>query len=91
MKKRIFALLLAGAMIFGLAACSNGETETSTYPGTQTSTAPNGGDETTGGIAKEDLVVGFVHVGVCFIRQEMAGDAHGRIYKESRLGKAVCD
>ena len=63
MKKRIFALLLAGAMIFGLAACSNGETETSTYPGTQTSTAPNGGDETTGGIAKEDLVVGFVHVG----------------------------
>ena len=63
MKKRIFALLLAGAMIFGLAACSNGEIETSTYPGTQTSTAPNGGDETTGGIAKEDLVVGFVHVG----------------------------
>ena len=63
MKKRIFALLLAGAMIFGLAACSNGETETSTNPDTQTSTAPNGGDETTGGIAKEDLVVGFVHVG----------------------------
>ena len=62
MKKRIFALLLAGAMIFGLAACSNGDTKTSTTPDSQTSTTPDDGGAT-GGIAKEELKVGFVHVG----------------------------
>lgn len=62
MKKRIFALLLAGAMIFGLAACSNGDIKTSTTPDSQTSTTPDDGGAT-GGIAKEELKVGFVHVG----------------------------
>ena len=56
MKKRIFALLLAGAMIFGLAACSNGDTKTSTTPDSQTSTTPDDGGATGG----TDVVAAWV-------------------------------
>ena len=69
MKKRVLALLLAGLMIFALAACSdqngsqkpdnegqNNEGQNNQGEGQK----PSGGE--TAGIAKEDLKVGFVHI-----------------------------
>lgn len=64
MKKRVLALLLAGLMIFALAACSDQEEN----PGSQANNgeeeqqeeSPSNGE--TAGIAKEDLKVGFVHI-----------------------------
>ena len=57
MKKRILAMLLAGAMMMGLAACGGGEDKPAATD------APAAGGEVTAGIAKEDLKVGFVHIG----------------------------
>ena len=54
MKKRILAMLLAGTLAVGLAACGGGE-ETPAPSG-------SGGGETAG-VAKEELKVGFVHIG----------------------------
>ncbi len=55
MKKRILALLLAGVMTVGLAACGGGETEPE-------DTDAQGGTETVG-IAPEDLKLGLILVG----------------------------
>ena len=54
MKKRILAMLLAGTLAVGLAACGGGE-ETPAPSG-------SGGGETAG-VAKEERKVGFVHIG----------------------------
>lgn len=55
MKKRILALLLAGVMTVGLAACGGGEVEAD-------DTDAQGGTETAG-IAPEDLKLGLILVG----------------------------
>lgn len=66
MKKRILAMLLAGVMTLGLAACSGGTADTKA-PSTQ---PVEGGDTTTGDapagrtpIAKEDLKIGMIMIG----------------------------
>lgn len=62
MKKRLLSLLLAGAMVFGLTACSGGgDAKTSTPPAG--SPAPAGSAAPTAGIPKDQLKVGFVHIG----------------------------
>ena len=53
MKKRILAMLLAGTMVFGLAACGGGDDKKP-----EASNPP-----AAAGVAKEDLKVGFVHIG----------------------------
>ena len=70
MKKRLLALLLAGLMIFALAACSDADQG---QPQNPDSGNQDGGNEDNqgeeqqpsgagAGIAKEDLKVGFVHI-----------------------------
>ena len=65
MKKRLLALLLALAMVFALAACSDSGDQGSDNPSTPaTSDSGSGsGESSGGGIAKEDLKIGFVHIG----------------------------
>ena len=66
MKKRLLALLLSLAMVFALAACSDSG-EQSSGGGSQPPAASDGGsgEGSSGGsgIAKEDLKIGFVHIG----------------------------
>ena len=59
MKKRLLAMLLAGAMIFGLAACGNNEGSTETPDAGETTPA---GTEETGGEAKT-VKVGMICIG----------------------------
>ncbi len=59
MKKKILSLLLAGTMVFGLAACGNGD-------GGNTGNADGGGDGQTGegsnnGVTTEDITLTFWH------------------------------
>ena len=66
MKKRLLALLLALAMVFALAACSNsGDQDTggSQPPATSDGGGSGEGGGSGSGIAKEDLKIGFVHIG----------------------------
>ena len=67
MKKRLLALLMALAMVFALAACSNSDDQASDSPsGSGAPSSQTGGEtggETGAGIAKEDLKIGFVHIG----------------------------
>ncbi|MGE4213818.1 MAG: BMP family ABC transporter substrate-binding protein [Anaerotignaceae bacterium] len=56
MKKKLFALLLVGAIVFGLAACGGTD---SSKPAT-TAPAEAGTEET--GITAENIKVGFVHI-----------------------------
>ena len=44
MKKRLLAMLLAGAMVFGLAACGGGDQGSAETPSSPESTAPRRGD-----------------------------------------------
>ena len=69
MRKRLLALLLAGLMVFALAACADqsGTQENTDDPGTGETNQDNQSSEQqpsgeTAGIAKEDLKVGFVHI-----------------------------
>lgn len=70
MKKRLLALLLAGLMVFALAACSDADQGEPQNPGSGNEDGENqdnqGGEQQPSGggagIAKEDLKVGFVHI-----------------------------
>lgn len=61
MKKRILSMLLAGAMVFGLAAC--GGKDPAPQGSEPAGSTPPGTEEPSAGIAKEDLKIGFVHIG----------------------------
>ena len=63
MKKRLLALLLALAMVFALAACSDSGDQGSDNPSTPATSDSGSGESSGGGIAKEDLKIGFVHIG----------------------------
>ena len=58
--KKLLSILLAGAMVLSLAACG-GDAGTSTPASTGTS-EPASVAEATGGIAKEDIKVGVIHL-----------------------------
>lgn len=70
MKKRLLALLLAGLMVFALAACSDADQGEPQSPDSGNEDGGNednqGGEQQPSGdgagIAKEDLKVGFVHI-----------------------------
>lgn len=66
MKKRLLALLLSLAMVFALAACSdsgNQGSNNSAAPSTSDGGGSADGSGSGSGIAKEDLKIGFVHIG----------------------------
>lgn len=59
MKKKLFALLLTGAMVFGLAAC--GGTNSGKPAASEPAASAEAGKEETG-ITAENIKVGFVHI-----------------------------
>ncbi|MCI8477778.1 MAG: BMP family ABC transporter substrate-binding protein [Oscillospiraceae bacterium] len=67
MKRNLLALFLTLALALSLAACNGGTAATPTPTGgtPENSTAPSAApsQEPSGGIAKEDLKIGFVHIG----------------------------
>ena len=62
MKKRLLAMLLAGAMVFGLAACSGGDQGSAETPSSPESTAP-AGETTPAGDEAKTIKVGMVCIG----------------------------
>lgn len=59
MKKKLFALLLTGAMVFGLAAC--GSTNSAKPAASEPAASTEAGKEETG-ITAENIKIGFVHI-----------------------------
>ena len=78
MKKRILALLLAGMMVFALAACGNGTTQPEATDGEGTQT----GEPSANGIAAADLKLGLILVGE-------AADAYNKNHIEGM--QAACE
>ena len=62
MKKRLLAMLLAGAMVFGLAACGGGDQGSAETPSSPESTAP-AGETTPAGDEAKTIKVGMVCIG----------------------------
>ena len=62
MKKRLLAMLLAGAMVFGLAACSGGDQGSAETPSSPESTAP-AAETTPAGDEAKTIKVGMVCIG----------------------------
>ena len=62
MKKRLLAMLLAGAMVFGLAACGGGDQGPAETPSSPESTAP-AGETTPAGDEAKTIKVGMVCIG----------------------------